>query len=357
MANIFRYNEILYRNQGRKVTEKMKLYSGIKESNTVLHEIYIEDNFQEHTNIIIKQEIFEKKDLMRTSRHTLHASGFHICESFIQAYDDISNEFHATGPHIRFFFYFKGSSTVKNGAGGSSYQHDVGVLQRNFLDNEGSGGVINIKKGDEVLFIIIKMSHDFYINLLRDEPWIRDDAFHKYILSKKPQNRPNEFINMNMNMDNTLRNIMNSKYIINNRYHYIKIKLRELLFYIHQETTYGRNFMNEISEPMMETLESIKSYLSINSTSPPTISQLAKDFKVNEKKLKQYFKYVYGMTIYSFVIQTRMEKAKHYLLEGHNVNELAALLGYQNVSHFIQVFKKHYGYTPKEALKKYQSNT
>lgn len=87
---------------------------------------------------------------------------------------------------------------------------------------------------------------------------------------------------------------------------------------------------------------------------PPTSAELAKIFLMNEKKLKQNFKSIYGTTIYAFVVQIRMEKAKKLLLENYNVNELAILLGYNSVSHFIKVFKNYYGYTPKEALNRFQ---
>lgn len=330
----------------------MKLYSKIVETDTELYNLYVQDTFLKHTDLTLKHEVFEENGQLHIEQKSIYASGMHICESVIKAHEDISNDFATDGPHIRFFFYLKGHSDVRNGAGGQDYQHDIGVLQRNFLDTDGSGGIVSIEKGDEIHHIVVKVSRAFYLNLLDEEPWIKDDVFHKYILSDRPQNRPNEFINMNVNMVNTLQNILNSKHIINNRYHYIKIKLRELLFYIHQETTYGHNFVNEISDSMLHTLESIKAFLSVNFTTPPTIGQLAKDFKVNEKKLKQYFKYVYGVTIYSFVIQVRMAKAKVFLQEGHNINELAELLGYQNVSHFIKVFKKYYGDTPKKMFRK-----
>ncbi len=58
---------------------------------------------------------------------------------------------------------------------------------------------------------------------------------------------------------------------------------------------------------------------------------------------------MYGKTIRSFIIELRMEKAKS-LLGNHTVSEMAGILGYKSVPHFINTFKKCYGYTPKQGL-------
>lgn len=55
------------------------------------------------------------------------------------------------------------------------------------------------------------------------------------------------------------------------------------------------------------------------------------------------------MTFSKYVIQYRLEKAKILLLNDNmKINYIAFEVGYNDVSHFIQSFKKTYGMTPEE---------
>lgn len=331
----------------------MRLKSEILEINKIVH-----DDIVERTHL--KEDILTHKVFSYKQNHVsihcdiFHSVGLHIVESQIDTDTPLTNNWSAETPHVRFFFYLSGNSSVKNGAGNESYTHRAGMLQRNFLDTDGGGGSLIIKPGEALHYIIIKMSVDFYINLIKSEDWINEDTFHQYILSRTPENRPNETLSMDLKMLQIIEDMINSKDIIEHRYHFFKLKLRELLFTIHQQTHYGDNIPEIASQPS-NSLEKIKSYLTLNLDTPPSSAELAKIFSMNEKKLKQNFKAGYGTTLYAYVVQLRMEKAKKLLLQNYNVNELAVLLGYHSVSHFIKVFKSYYGCTPKEALSQFQS--
>ena len=67
------------------------------------------------------------------------------------------------------------------------------------------------------------------------------------------------------------------------------------------------------------------------------------------KKLKTDFKEFYGVPVFTFLLNYKMELAKTLLIEQQfNVNEIASKLGYSTSSHFISAFKKKYGNTPKQ---------
>ncbi|MBD1434595.1 helix-turn-helix transcriptional regulator [Sphingobacterium sp. DN00404] len=329
----------------------MRIKAEISEIGKAIYNTEVVDSYQ--NDAVLQHENFVyNNNRICIKCEQLYAAGLHIVDAEITASKPLSHPWITEGPHIRFFFYLKGNTSVLNGAGNENYNHRVGMLQRNFLDTDGGGGVLKIKENDSLHYIIVKMSLDFYINLLKDELWIAEDAFHTYVLSQKPENRPNETLYMDLKMLDIIQDIINRQDIVVYRYHFIKIKLRELLFAIHQQTHYG-NSVPEIASNPSDSLEKIKSYLILHMDNPPTSTELAKIFLINERKLKQNFKRKYGTTIYTFVVQARMEKAKKLLLENYNVNELALFLGYQSVSHFIKVFKTHHGCTPKEALKRF----
>lgn len=58
------------------------------------------------------------------------------------------------------------------------------------------------------------------------------------------------------------------------------------------------------------------------------------------------FKTRFGLSPRKWIIRRRMEKARSILEQDLLVAEVALAVGYENLSHFIQAFKSHYGHTP-----------
>jgi len=84
---------------------------------------------------------------------------------------------------------------------------------------------------------------------------------------------------------------------------------------------------------------------------PPTLQELSEIIGLSLKKLKEGFKQIYGDTVFSFLLDYKMEVARKLLESGnHNVNEVGLKVGYSTSSHFIAAFKKQYGTTPKKYL-------
>ena len=82
---------------------------------------------------------------------------------------------------------------------------------------------------------------------------------------------------------------------------------------------------------------------------PLTIAQLAKQVGINECYLKQGFKARTGQTIATYIRQLRLQQALRLLLdEGMSVQQTAYYVGYRDVGHFSQIFKKAFGYLPSE---------
>ena len=85
-------------------------------------------------------------------------------------------------------------------------------------------------------------------------------------------------------------------------------------------------------------------------SAPPTIAELAMEVGLNQLKLKQGFKVLFGTSVYALFQRHRMERARELLFE-HNVTETALILGYSNISHFSTAFRKQFGMLPSEARK------
>lgn len=86
-----------------------------------------------------------------------------------------------------------------------------------------------------------------------------------------------------------------------------------------------------------------------------TIPQLARQAGINEAKLKEGFKELYGHGIHTYLLQLRLEKAQHLLLTTEmTVTDITYHIGYSHVTHFTTLFKKEIGLTPTAWRKKFK---
>jgi len=79
----------------------------------------------------------------------------------------------------------------------------------------------------------------------------------------------------------------------------------------------------------------------------PTVYQLSRKVGLNTKKLKYGFKEVFKNTIYGYLAEHKMNRARHLLLNTNlSVFEIGIECGYEHSSHFCTAFKRKFGVTP-----------
>ena len=82
-------------------------------------------------------------------------------------------------------------------------------------------------------------------------------------------------------------------------------------------------------------------------TPPPTVSELARECHVSEAYFRKLFRESIGEAPAAYRKRLCLERACAYLTYGDiSVGEIAGLLGYASVSHFIKEFKSTYGASP-----------
>ena len=83
---------------------------------------------------------------------------------------------------------------------------------------------------------------------------------------------------------------------------------------------------------------------------------LAEKVRLNRTTLQRVFHQVYGMTVYEYRTQVRIQEAKNLLLTGNmSVTEIAGLCGYSNASKFAAVFRRVTGTVPSEWRRRMKS--
>lgn len=86
-----------------------------------------------------------------------------------------------------------------------------------------------------------------------------------------------------------------------------------------------------------------------NLENPPTIPQLAREVGINQCYLKKGFKEIFNATIYNFVQEQRMLKAKLLLTTtSFTVSEVAEKIGFSSSSNFSSAFRRFTGISPKK---------
>lgn len=95
-------------------------------------------------------------------------------------------------------------------------------------------------------------------------------------------------------------------------------------------------------------------YIENNLGEELSVAKLSETFAMSLRTLNRRFKQATGHSVISYIQQIRVEKAK-YILERENISfdELAHSLGYENVSFFRKLFKKHVGLTPKDYRRRF----
>ena len=83
-----------------------------------------------------------------------------------------------------------------------------------------------------------------------------------------------------------------------------------------------------------------------------TLESLAEKMGISKYHLSHQFNIATGQTVFEYVNRVRCEEAKHLLLKGIKISEVALAVGYENFSYFTRTFRKYNGELPSEYMKR-----
>lgn len=101
-------------------------------------------------------------------------------------------------------------------------------------------------------------------------------------------------------------------------------------------------------------VERIIDYFEDHYSEKISLDQIAENMYLSPFYISKIFKSEIGDTPIRHLINIRLEKAKTLLESGSNssIQEIAAMVGYDDAYHFSKLFKKHYGLSPSQARKR-----
>lgn len=90
------------------------------------------------------------------------------------------------------------------------------------------------------------------------------------------------------------------------------------------------------------------SYINKNLDKRLTVEDIAKHCRLSPDYLSHIFKEEIGVNLSYYITKQKLELAKTLIWENYDNEKICYMLGFSSQSHFISLFKKEYGITPRE---------
>ena len=103
---------------------------------------------------------------------------------------------------------------------------------------------------------------------------------------------------------------------------------------------------------MKSKIEKVKKFLERNFDKKVSLADAAAHTGLSPKYLSRVFEDVTGTGFSDYKSAVKVKKAREFLKQGYNINQISDMLAYQNAESFIRTFKKFKGLTPAEFRKK-----
>ncbi|WAL62522.1 helix-turn-helix transcriptional regulator [Thermocoleostomius sinensis] len=168
-----------------------------------------------------------------------------------------------------------------------------------------------------------------------------DDRFHQAIGRITPA------------MQTALQHILACPYQGAMKRLYLESKVLELLaLQIYQwaedQTRSTKGMARPLRPDDIERLHHAREVLMQNLAHPPSLIDLARQVGLNDYKLKQGFRQVFGTTVFGYLQMHRMNQAKQLLADSTlSVAGVAQKVGYTSQSRFCDAFKRQFNISPK----------
>jgi len=218
-----------------------------------------------------------------------------------------------------------------------------------FFGNRNVRFVHNIS-GDEPLRSVSVFST---LKNIKERPQQENELYLKYLhnlIYPTTDFLVGKTVKMSPEMQIAVLKIFNTNYKGSTRLVFLKSQITELLS--HYFASISQKKESTVNEIDTKKINLAKDIIIQNMDKPPSISELSKLIGLNSSKLKKNFKQVFGVPIFKYIQNERLQKA-HQLLSKKNmaVQEVAWYVGYESLSSFSNAFVKKYGFRPSEVGK------
>ncbi len=131
---------------------------------------------------------------------------------------------------------------------------------------------------------------------------------------------------------------------------YLESKALELvsLYFDHLLTSDGSPPAASLKADEVDRILAARDILLAQAANPPTLLDLARRIGLNDRKLKQGFRQVFGTTVFGYLHRYRMQQAQQLLLmPSATIASVAQNVGYRNTEAFSVAFRRTFEIGPK----------
>ncbi|MFM9279476.1 AraC family transcriptional regulator [Paenibacillus jiagnxiensis] len=133
----------------------------------------------------------------------------------------------------------------------------------------------------------------------------------------------------------------------------VSLKTAQLWFIMISNVSLSAEESSKSFKKQQERMQLMVSYIHQNYTDPITLQTIAAAAHLSASECNRSFKRTINMTAYDYLIHYRIKRSCELLMTtDYTITEVARMVGFNHVNHFIQSFKKHYGITPMKYRKR-----
>jgi len=133
---------------------------------------------------------------------------------------------------------------------------------------------------------------------------------------------------------------------------YFSLLVKTLLFHLLYQAVQQQPASN-YNHYEIDSIQAARDMIKKNIRYHFVIREIAQKVGMNEFKLKNGFRELFGNGVYEYLRSERMQIARQLLTDsGRSIKEIASMTGYRSVNSFIKAFKKMYGVTPGDFRKR-----
>ena len=101
----------------------------------------------------------------------------------------------------------------------------------------------------------------------------------------------------------------------------------------------------------LQRLKDILSYLQEHASEELSLEDIAAHAGLCKSECCRFFKKYMRMTIFDYLLSTRIQNSIPLLMDGENITTIAGLVGFSSPAYYGQIFKRYMGMSPSQYKK------